>query len=281
MFTGNTSEECITGFIRCEQEWLRQFAKPRLPTDPFYRSAEENDPKNHIRLLDYCLEALRTYEPSTDFCSPVLWHPDLERANIFVTDHAPYALTSVFDWQYAGISPFFTQKMLPDAFSYVGGRVMYVPGVADLPSNFEELSEEEKQLTLDHRFDAGMRALYEDIMKRNTPQHMLQTSRAHRILMRPYFLRKGTWLHGLGRLQWALAQLQHEWQALGPSENQCPFHFSDEEIKRIIADAERVSIWEEEAANVQDMLKLHGDGWVPNELYDVTAAKNKEFREKY
>ncbi len=281
---GNTPDEFLTGFIRCEQEWLRRFAQPRLSTDPFYGSAENNDPNNHIHLLDYCLEAFRNCTPSSDLCSPVIWHPDLHRSNIFVTDHTPYTLIGVIDWQYSGISPFFTRTMLPNAFAYEGGRVQFIPDSArqPLPSNFEELSEVEKKLTLDDQFDAGMRTLYEHIMmKKNAFQHIFHTSRDARVLMRPFHAYPATWAHGLGKMQYVLAHLQHEWEEIAPSGSECPFHFSEEDFKRIIINTDRISLYDEKVAEVRSMLNLQADGWITNELYDVAATKNKELQEKW
>jgi len=167
---------------------------------------------------------------STDLCSPVLWHPDLHRSNIFVPDHAPHNLIGLIDWQNSGVSPFFTRKMLPKAFAYDHGRVQITPGVIGppLPSNFEELSEEEKKLFRDDQFDAGMRTIYEAVMKRNSPQHMFHTQLDAKFLVEPFHAYTCTWAHGLDKMQYFLARLEHEWEALAPPGTNCPLHFFGE-----------------------------------------------------
>lgn len=229
--------------------------------------------------MDHYLEALRVCNPSPDLCRPVLWHPDLHRSNIFVSNQAPYSLIGLIDWQYAGISPFFTHTMLPKAFAYDSGRVQFVPDSPrqPLPSNFADLSEEEKKLTLDDQFDAAMRTLYEHIMKGNVPQHIMHTNPGANILMGPYAAYPATWADGLGKMKYTLALLQYEWDAVAPSETECPYNFSEEEVEKIIAEANRISTYDEKVECVGQELKEQGDGWVPNELYEVAMMKNKEF----
>ncbi len=78
--------------------------RPRRPEDPTYISAENNDPQKHIELLDECLKAILLIIPS-QFAWPAIWHPNLHRGNIFVTNDTPHKLTGIIDWQFAGISP--------------------------------------------------------------------------------------------------------------------------------------------------------------------------------
>jgi len=50
---------------------------------------------------------LSEYPRIQDAATPVLFHPDLHKRNIFVSDDNPSFITSIIDWQSASIEPAF------------------------------------------------------------------------------------------------------------------------------------------------------------------------------
>lgn len=53
-----------------------------------------------------------------DAATPVLFHPDLHKRNIFVSDDHPCVVTGIIDWQSASIEPaFWYADEIPDSAS--------------------------------------------------------------------------------------------------------------------------------------------------------------------
>lgn len=87
----------ITALIRCQQEWLQQHARPCPVGDQLIRSDEDNSPVAHIKLLDQLLSVLHALIPDTETCTPTLWHPDLQKLNIFISPTPPHEILSIID----------------------------------------------------------------------------------------------------------------------------------------------------------------------------------------
>jgi len=55
----------------------------------------------------------------------------------------------------------------------------------------------------------------------------------------------------------------------------------EKDIERILSIVERISEYDERVEDVRSVLNAQGDGWVPNELFDVMDVKNREFHKKW
>lgn len=221
----------------------------------------------------------------TDFDWPVLWHPDLHRANIFVKDGAPFTITGIIDWQFAGISPFAYQVAIPKAFQYTGTRVQFVRDCLKppLPENFDSLSEEEKKLTLQDRVDAGLHAGYEK-MTGNVPcAHDLLTHEHYGTVMQPFWSSLISWQEGLQELQLTLAYLYSQWENVtgGDVTRRCPFQFSDDERTRLMEKGQRSLEYDKNVDSLRRELGCLEDGWVPTESFEEALAKSKQLESEW
>ena len=108
-FSGFDPQSFVAGLVKCEQEWIRRFAVPRPPDDPFFRSEEDNSPVKHIEALEMYLAASKHLVLDNPFATPTLWHTDLHQSNIFVSPTPPHDILAVIDWQGVSISPLATQ----------------------------------------------------------------------------------------------------------------------------------------------------------------------------
>ena len=127
----------IAALIRCEQEWLRQYAKLRPAGDQFIRSNEDNSPAAHIELLERFLSvmALAPLIPDATISPPTLWHPDLDKSNVLVSPAPPHEIFGVIGWQAATTGPRCLQTKFPKAMVYTGGRfeIDYEQGIPPSP----------------------------------------------------------------------------------------------------------------------------------------------------
>lgn len=274
---GSTASEYVTGFVRCQQEWLRQYALPRFTQN------DGSTPEEHIEFLERGLSATQTLMPNLQW--PVLWHPDLHRANILVTDTAPYTITGLIDWQYTCISPFFNQISVPKAFQYTGSRVQFVRDCLKppLPENLDSLSEEEKKLTLEERFDAGMHAFYEQMTKNVPNVHALLTQKYFGTTMQPFCASHISWQEGLQTLQLSLGSIYAQWEDVtgGDATRRCPFEFSRLDFARLTENHQRFLIYQKNVDSLRRELGCFQDGWVPAELFDEALAKSKQLEAKW
>ncbi|KLO09778.1 hypothetical protein SCHPADRAFT_549770 [Schizopora paradoxa] len=268
----STPVEYATGRIRCQQEWLRKFAKPRLLEDPAYVSAEDNDPQNHITALDDCLEAFSLAMPHA-YASPTIWHPDSHQGNLFVTrdEGKRYQLSGMIDWQFTSIGPFFHQVKTPNAFRYTGTRVEATRGTAevDLPDNFDELPEDEKKLVRKEEFDAIAHVAYKDCRRRVPELDELIGHFHYTIVMNPFFAALDSWERGLDELQFQLLVLttENNWNAIVP-DHERPFFYTEGEESRILRNFRRLGEYQKRFASIDEKL-ASGD-------YDWTTADDVE-----
>ncbi len=86
----------------------------------------------------------------------------------------------------------------------------------------------------------------EHIMKKkNAFQHIFHTSRDARVLMRPFHAYPATWAHDLGKMQYVLAHLQHEWEEIAPPAPNALSISPKRTSKRIIINTDRISFYDE------------------------------------
>ena len=114
--------EVLYAGAKKELEWLRLYAKARLPFDRVYREFtgyRKADPQEHARNL-------RTYLKVAPFVIPrdtwlhkaVLRHPDLQPNNIFISES--FEITGCIDWQHATALPLFLHAGIPHYFQNYG-----------------------------------------------------------------------------------------------------------------------------------------------------------------
>lgn len=274
----------ITALIGCEQEWLRRYAMPRPVGDQFIRSDEDNSPAAHIELLEIFLSVLHGLIPDTEISPPTLWHPDLQKPNIFISPTPPHEILSVIDWQTATTGPRYLQTVFPQAMVYTGGcfELGDEPGIPVLPEGFEELSAEEQAILKKHQWEAVAQKYHMALVKKDTC-HL--TGLAHPyapLFIEPVFLAPRTWEDGIHCLKCSLTRIQLNWHAINDHGAPCPLKFSPEEIIRIVEVVER---WKSYDARVELLfreLEVGVDGRVDEvEKFELVRRKNDELRGKW
>ncbi|KLO07313.1 hypothetical protein SCHPADRAFT_984297 [Schizopora paradoxa] len=279
----NTSSEYVTGLVRYQQGWLQHFPKPRRLDDPTYRSAVDNDPKNHIEVLEQCLKVMPHLTP-INYSWPAIWHPDLRGENIFVTKDAPHTISGIINWKFAGIGPFFLQMKVPEAFDYNGSRVELPAwdddtGKVKLPDDFESLPDSEKKLVKKEQFEACVHRVFKDATKKHNPSmHALLFHRDFSLMTGMFRCALDSWSWGLAELHMYLLVLSENWENIAVDDGDCPLRYSDEENMRIFSEFRRGHVYHRSGSILCERIGCDDYGRVRDEDYDTARALIKQLK---
>lgn len=192
------------------------------------------------------------------FSAPTLWHTDLHFGNIYVSDDDPTQITSLIDWQGIVISPILCQVRFPPFLSVnqdhrVGNQA------PQLPSNIDEMAEEERQLAMSQHKQHCMAKMYEGNLA-------LKHKTAHRVLQLPSFLREllsrcgEVSTEGVIPLRECLINIREVWREAN-FQGECPISYSDQELARHDREFEDYEVFHRIRKGAQDFLGTDSEGW--------------------
>ncbi|OBT56584.1 hypothetical protein VE04_05637 [Pseudogymnoascus sp. 24MN13] len=212
----------------------------------------------HLRLLEFGRAVINNMckdHRIRDAAASTLFHPDLHKRNIFVSDDDPTIITSIIDWQSASIEPaFWYADEVPDF-----AMTLPHPSLEDqLEPNSEYCAKAFKVATQFH------------LPKLARPRVMDES------LFRPFRYCYRTWKDGVVAFRHELDKTSEWWQELGLV-GSCPYP---------VPTAEELAVHQKEykyfeAAHdlrnhVTDLLNTASDGWVPAEEWETAKLANKE-----
>lgn len=221
------------------------------PMDPLAkkRPSYHGSVQAHIDILERCRTVLKETcrDPWIQAAAiPTLFHPDLHKRNIFVSETDPSKITGIIDWQSASIEP---------AFWY-----------ADEVPDFAIADDSDNNLCA-RTFDTCTRFL---TPKLSSPMLMGDN------LFRPFFYSYRTWKNGAVALRHELIETTRKWNELGfvgkspyflPLPNELAKH--EREYKLFVAAQELKH-------DLSSLLNTATDGWFPIENWEATELAHKE-----
>ncbi|EEH22903.2 hypothetical protein PABG_05114 [Paracoccidioides brasiliensis Pb03] len=196
----------------------------------------------HLELLSLgqALFPILTRHPQIQSnAAPTLFHSDLHKRNIFVSEDDPTIVTGFIDWQSTSIEP---------AFYYADE----VPDFAKPPVNETPESIEESICSQAFEEELGLLA-----------PRLAAVRKIDETLLRPFRCCHRTWKDGLVSFTHELMQLREHWQDLGFEED-CPIPALSLEEMRI--HQERLDIYDKMSGVRQDIVEMLGvgqHGWIP------------------
>ncbi|KAI0792840.1 kinase-like domain-containing protein [Abortiporus biennis] len=259
----------ITGLIRCQQEKLKKSSGPRHPSDPGFLDEEDGSPDVHIAVLEQLLSCFPAIMPNIDLCSPVLWHTDLNRGNIFV-DPSTCVITSIIDWQWTKIAPLYIQAVLPHAFAYVGddievsGDFLTSPR---LPRGTRNLPDDQQDYLRAQLHDAYTMTWQQRIINLTHPWGTIQSIPHLELILDPIRRAPRTWTDGLTPLRFMMLEIQDNWDQITHGEP-CPLHFSEEERAHIMHLTEKAALYESMIHQITEELHVDDEGMVETSRYN-------------
>lgn len=198
----------------------------------------------------------------------LLWHPDLNMRNIYVSDDNPTEITGIIDWQAAGIDPAFM-------------NVLETPDFADkLPFDPDLDQQGESEGKVEARKDAERCNQAFSLHSKMVPKLRYAKALDDR-MTRIFNLCNSGWRMGAAMLRSELLIIKEAWPEddLGP----CPvdFNLGKEELasqERNYEDFEAVQRLKSMLARV-----FYGssDGWVPADEWSTARKRHKELFEDW
>ncbi|KUL81635.1 hypothetical protein ZTR_09650 [Talaromyces verruculosus] len=213
------------------------------------RSSYYGSVQAHLDILERCRSVLKEMctEPKIQAAAtPTLFHPDLHKRNIFVSETDPSKITGIIDWQSTSIEP---------AFWY-----------ADDVPDFAVSDDSDNNLCA-KAFDTCTRFF---TPKLSGPRLMDEN------LFRPFLYSYRTWKDGAVALQHELIETTRKWNELGfvgqspyslPLPNGLVKH--EREYKLFVAAQELKH-------DLSSLLNTATDGWVPVENWEATELAQRE-----
>ncbi|KAJ5225025.1 hypothetical protein N7468_006250 [Penicillium chermesinum] len=209
--------------------------------------------ETHLDLLERgrtVLDAMSADGQVQDAAVPTLFHPDLHKRNIFVSDNDPSIITGIIDWQSSSIEPaFWYSDEVPDFATYSPPA----QGVDD-----SELCTK----------------AYEVCTQFLTPK-LARPRLMDEGMFRPFRYCYRTWKDGAVAFRHELIETCKDWEALGFA-NSCPFSLPTPEDMALHRKEYRCF---EAAQNLKrdlsSLLDSASDGWVPPENWEVAKTENK------
>jgi hypothetical protein len=193
-----------------------------------------------------------------DAAAPTLFHPDLHKRNIFVSDYDPTVITSIIDWQSASIEPAF----------------WYADEVPDFAITLPHPSlETQLEPNSEHCATAFEVCTQFHLPKLASPRVMDEA------LFRPFRYCYRTWKDGAVAFRHELDKTSERWEELGLV-GSCPYP---------VPTAEELAVHQKEykyfeAAHdlrnhLTGLLNTASDGWVPAEELETAKLANRELFE--
>ncbi|KAH8424774.1 uncharacterized protein LDX57_002517 [Aspergillus melleus] len=260
----------------------RQFSLLAKQTPDNQSLIYPGDPEEQARLLEATTALMRMLDSHpilSQFSQPTLWHTDLHMGNIFISPSNNSLITSLIDIQSLSIRPLFLQTRWPIFLlpprNYPQGFIQ-----PTLPRNFNNLDPDDKTLALHQWNLSKMAKAYEvsTFLENRPAYHAMNVPRVFREL----FIRAGEVSSvGIVPLRECLVEIFQNWNGLGMTGN-CPYGFSQEEIRSHGEQFERSPEWSEVHQLAMEALDTDAEGWIsPHVDFELKKRQNRELREMY
>ncbi|KAL2001051.1 hypothetical protein VTN02DRAFT_2310 [Thermoascus thermophilus] len=259
--------------------WNVKHSRSLVNPGPHYGS-----PAQHIRILRMAMTAIPILAASPllqRHSKPVLWHTDSHLGNIFVSKEDPTTIVSIIDWQFTTIMPRFTQVRWP---IFLNPPKHYHTGMLkpELPSNFDAMTPDEKDVAIAERDQAIIAKCYEAALVRSDLGSYLALTRIEEPVHELFTSCEHTYKHGIIPLRDTLIKISKNWHRMGLSEKNCPYTFTPEELARHERELAEYKEWHRLRRNMQQALHANDEGWVPPRVdFEQAQAKHKELFETY
>lgn len=229
-----------------------------LEDDHKKRPSYHGTVESHVQLLGQAravLKAMSSDRRIQNASAPTLFHPDLHKGNIFVSDENPSAITNIIDWQSASTEPAF----------------WYANDIPDFAGITTEASEDEKE----HKNEEICNATFEVCMKNLLPKIGHPRSLDWNIF-RPFSICHNTWKQGAVSLQHDLIESSKDWQEHLGFTGSSTYQPTAEELEKHGKEYEFFKDIRGLEMDLQDSLFVSSDGWVPAENYETAMEMQKD-----
>ncbi|EGO01140.1 hypothetical protein SERLA73DRAFT_179210 [Serpula lacrymans var. lacrymans S7.3] len=221
-----------------EEAWISRYAKPNIHDDPFRSVSGPQVQEEHLHALQQYRSIIPALVPtSKKVLSSILWHPDLNPGNVFVSDDAECRIVSIIDWQGCWAGPAYLQMNTPSFVAYQGGEVQSGLEFPKLPEDYENMSEPRQAVIREDHKAKMLHKLYE--IKQLFPYRI-----DHReVRTMPVRAAGRTWKDGILPLRLALLDVFAQWPELSCADQPCPLRFTRDEVREMKKQRDRYLDW--------------------------------------
>lgn len=187
--------------------------------------------------------------------TPTLFHPDLHKRNIFVSEDNPTIVTGYVDWQSTSVEP---------AFYYAD----CVPDFAKPPQ--EGSPEDSGDSLCSQAYEVGLALL---------APRLAAARNIDETLLRPFRYCHRTWKDGFVPFTYELVQLRDHWKDLGFTDD-CPIPALSSQEMQIYQ--EQLEIYNKMLTfrkDLVDTLGVEEDGWVPEDQWETVKETHQQIYE--
>lgn len=243
-----------------EEAWIGAHAKANIHDDPFRAVAGPQTPSEHITVLKQYRSIVPALVPKDKkVTASVLWHPDLNPGNVFITESGE--MTSIIDWQGAWAGPLYLQMNTPAFVTYNGPDLPSGAELPVLPETFNRMALSKQEIIRkDHRAKM-LHKLYE--IKQLLPYKI--AARETRVM--PVRAAGRTWKDGILPLQLALLEVVTNWNTLSTPDTPCPLQYTRDDVKALVAQRDRYCEWHSFLDDLRLTFGMRLYGWVPTQEY--------------
>ncbi|KII91595.1 hypothetical protein PLICRDRAFT_28199 [Plicaturopsis crispa FD-325 SS-3] len=262
----SSPEEYLTSVALREEAWIARHAKPNIHDDPFRSVVGPQAQDEHLDVLRQYRSVVPALVPkSKKVLSSILWHPDLNPGNIFVSDDDERRVVSIIDWQGCWSGPAYLQMSTP-AFIESGADVPSGLEFPKLPENFDDMSMSSKAVVQGEHKAMMLQKLYE--IKQLYPYRIPRRDTC----VMPVRTAGRTWKDGILPLRLALLNVAASWGALSTPEQPCPLRITRDEVKSLTRQRDRYLEWHAFLDDLRGTFGMRLYGWVaPNEYMSKRA----------
>lgn len=274
--SGSSCEEYLCSLALREEAWIANYAKPHIHDDPFRNvAAGPQSQEDHLQVLRQYRSIVPALVPTSDHALPsILWHPDLNPGNIFVSED-DHSVVSIIDWQGCWAGPVYLQMTTPAFIEYTGtGDLPSGLDFPKLPENYDEMSLRSQELVKKDHKAKMLDKLYE-----------IKQLFSYRIDQRdtcvmPVRTAGRTWKDGLLPMQLALLNVAAKWPELSTPSVPCPLRFTRDEVDGLTEKRERYVECHQFLDDMRRSFGMRVYGWVSPNEYTSKRALLEEYAKK-
>jgi hypothetical protein len=221
---------------------------------------------------------------SQELNHPILRHPDVQPNNIFISED--YRISSLIDWQHAVVLLLFLAAGIPNSFQNYADSESRSFTPPQLPAQLDSLDEFERARAQEQYRRRHVHFFYLGFTQKFNERHWRALVEETDIIRRRTFDHAGEPWEGLNTpLQYDLVQVARNWEKVVSPEDDgitppCPVSFTQEEAQRIDALDDLHREADGDMENINEMLGIGSDGWMPSERFESVKVKAAEIREQ-
>ncbi|KAL2855722.1 kinase-like domain-containing protein [Aspergillus pseudodeflectus] len=222
---------------------------PHTDSMPDTRPTYHGSPEAHLALLEMARSVLKQMALDTqiqNYAKPLLFHSDLHKRNIFVSEDDPTVITGIIDWQGTSVEP---------AFWY---------------------SDELPDFATEHEL---LKQAFDVTSQYYTPQ-LAGPRLVDESLFRPFLYSYRTWRDGAVALRHELIKTARLWDDLG-LDGPCPYpQPGQEEFAKHMKQYKLFEAAQQLRVDLYSLVNTGSGGWVPTDQWEAAQVCNKDlFRE--